>query len=441
MSDTTLGDLTNSSDANNNPHSKKAQALTQKTDNSREVLKSRENFENKAKGHEAKLSKTNGRDTEKENTNVTEDNDVPAKPQDRQQNPPNENSLKLDENLGDELSGVLTERRNQNKYIPDEEEEDSPEENEEDEEDEKENAMNKLKALLGSAKQKKKPQSTSHVPSIPGLRKASSFGGPDNNSLDFIYVIEKMKRDLFNKLDIKIPSEDDDEDNDEISKIFYEGRDGQEYTVSILQQFFDVLKHKAKHFIHQYESFNDQSKKKIKEEPQEEKKQQPEDKRESDKERIKRKLNENKKKMSSKDDLKSLLGTSKAIKKEEPKDIRDIIKVDSQVLNYGTVNPGKLLGSILVITNTSESEQTVELSIDTKNDTYDREEVIKNKDFEYLEELTNEETELTEKELEECLTEEKKTAALDAKKKYIPNSESKYDCWFIENPKTKDLTK
>lgn len=52
-----------------------------------------------------------------------------------------------------------------------------------------------------------------------------------------------------------------------------------------------------------------------------------------------------------------------------------------------------------------------------------------------------EEVELNEKELKDCPTEEMKVAALEKKRRFIPNSEVGYGCWFIENPKTKELTK
>jgi hypothetical protein len=139
--------------------------------------------------------------------------------------------------------------------------------------------------------------------------------------------------------------------------------------------------------------------------------------------------------------VKSLLLTKKPVKKTGPLDIKDVIKVDTEVLNYGTVNPGKLLGSIIVITNTSEEEQTIELSIDAQTEIYDRDELTKHSEFEYLDDVSSQEIELNDKELEQLHTEEEKTQALENKKRFIPNSEIKEDCWFIENPKTKDLIK
>lgn len=111
------------------------------------------------------------------------------------------------------------------------------------------------------------------------------------------------------------------------------------------------------------------------------------------------------------------------------------------MLNYGIVNPCKLLGSILIISNLSSDEQTLDLYIDTSNDVYDKNEVTKQSEFEYLEELATEEIELNEKELKQCSTEEHKASALEKKKRFIPNSEINYECWYIENPKSKELTK
>jgi hypothetical protein len=104
-----------------------------------------------------------------------------------------------------------------------------------------------------------------------------------------------------------------------------------------------------------------------------------------------------------------------------------VIKVDSQVLNYGNVNPGKLLGSIVVISNVSSEEQTIELSLDSSTEVYDRDEIMKNKEFGYIEEVTSDEVELTEKETNDCLTDETRSDKLEEKRRYIVNSENKLD--------------
>lgn len=212
-------------------------------------------------------------------------------------------------------------------------------------------------------------------------------------------------------------------------------------------KFFDSLKSKAKQFAHFYESMP--AKPTIKNEEKEERNSErtQEEKEESDKEKIRKKLGALKKTSSKEtsnssiEGLKSLLNSSKPSKNTGPQDIKDVIKVDSEVLNYGVVNPGKLLGSILNITNMSEIEQVIDISIDNETEVYDRNEIMKKKSFDYIEELTNDEIELSEKELAEHETEEAKNIALEKKKRFIPNSEVKTSCWTIENPKTKELTK
>jgi len=49
--------------------------------------------------------------------------------------------------------------------------------------------------------------------------------------------------------------------------------------------------------------------------------------------------------------LKNLLGVTCKPKASKIADINDTIEANSQVPNYGIVNPGKLLGSFLMITN------------------------------------------------------------------------------------------
>ena len=47
-----------------------------------------------------------------------------------------------------------------------------------------------------------------------------------------------------------------------------------------------------------------------------------------------------------------------------------MISVDSTVLNYSTYYPGKMLGSTLSVSNMSDCEQIVELSVDASNESY-----------------------------------------------------------------------
>jgi len=338
---------------------------------------------------------------------------------------------KLLEGAADNFSSVLTERR-QVRYENEDDSSDSDEENEE-ETDEKENARNKLKALLASTKPKPKmkPQ--------PALKKSVSSNEGDNNP-DFLHQIQKMKSDLFHKLEIPVTEED--EEDSEVSKIFYEGREGQEFTVKVLEKFFEDLNRNANQFVHKLDTPEKPSKKHQthSEEPE------IKEKIESDKERIRKKLSSTTESSkvpsdSNKESLKSLLGKPSKAKKTPITDINDAIKVDSQVLNYGVVSPGKLLGSIFVVANISDSEQTIEVTIDSSVEVYDREVITKNKEFEFLNEITSEEIDLSDKENEDLSSEAKKQEALEKKRRFIPNSECTNDCWYIENPRSKDLTK
>jgi hypothetical protein len=345
---------------------------------------------------------------------------------------PTSSDQNLLEGAADNFSSVLTERR-QVRYENEDDSSDSDEENEE-ETDEKENARNKLKALLASSKPKPKTKPQ------PAVKKSVSTSENDNNT-DFLHQIQKMKSDLFHKLEIPVTEED--EEDSEVSKIFYEGREGQEFTMKVLEKFFEDLNRNANQFVHQLDTPEKQSKKQHQthsEEPA------LKEKIDSDKERIRKKLSSTTESSkgptdSNKESLKSLLGAPAKAKKTPITDINDAIKVDSQVLNYGVVSPGKLLGSIFVVANISDSEQTIEVTIDSSVEVYDREEITKNKEFEFLNEITSEEIDLSDKENEELSTETKKQEALESKRRFIPNSECTNDCWYIENPRSKDLTK
>ena len=49
-----------------------------------------------------------------------------------------------------------------------------------------------------------------------------------------------------------------------------------------------------------------------------------------------------------------------------------MISVDSNILNYSTFYPGKMLGSTLSVGNLSDCEQIVELSVDSGNLSYEK---------------------------------------------------------------------
>ena len=52
-----------------------------------------------------------------------------------------------------------------------------------------------------------------------------------------------------------------------------------------------------------------------------------------------------------------------------------MIFVDSQILNYSTFYPGKMLGSTLSVGNLSNCEQIVELSVDAGNLSYRKDQI------------------------------------------------------------------
>jgi len=95
--------------------------------------------------------------------------------------------------------------------------------------------------------------------------------------------------------------------------------------------------------------------------------------------------------------------------------IQEILDVDSNVINYGQFICGKILGSTLLLSNISNQDQVVTMSIskdksfkcDTIFGQYNRDELP----FEYKDGTG------------------------------IKNSEIEFNCWFIENPITKELQK
>lgn len=56
-------------------------------------------------------------------------------------------------------------------------------------------------------------------------------------------------------------------------------------------------------------------------------------------------------------------------------DLSKVIFVDSNILNYASFYPGKLLGSTLTVGNLTNSEQIVELSVDATNYTYNKKQI------------------------------------------------------------------
>jgi hypothetical protein len=129
--------------------------------------------------------------------------------------------------------------------------------------------------------------------------------------------------------------------------------------------------------------------------------------------------------------------TNKARQIQAPKqqlfdDLSKVLFVDSNILNYSTFYPGKLLGSTLTVGNLTSFEQIVELSVDASSYTFSKKSIISK-------------WKLT-KEVESNLPFQLSTAADPSNTKKhssetIVNSEIKHEAWFIENPISKELTK
>ena len=102
-------------------------------------------------------------------------------------------------------------------------------------------------------------------------------------------------------------------------------------------------------------------------------------------------------------------------------DIRKMIYVDSQVLNYSSFYPCKMLGSNLSVGNLSDCEQIVELSVDSQTLRYEFDDIRSR--------------------FEDCQLPFPMDSTGDKERDSIANSEVKHEAWFIENPVSKELTK
>jgi hypothetical protein len=102
-----------------------------------------------------------------------------------------------------------------------------------------------------------------------------------------------------------------------------------------------------------------------------------------------------------------------------------VIFVDSYILNYSTFYPGKLLGSTLNVGNMSNSEQIVELSVDSNIFQFNRKGINEKFGTPELPFQLNADDD------------QNKAKGTDN----IVNSEIKHEAWFIENPISKELTK
>ena len=307
MSDGTLGDLTNCTDMHNQ-HLKRNSGFGFKEDNAKEILKAKLDIRNQSQSESSRPPQDKNESFEKENTQIKRDkDDRSAKLSDNESFDASSQSKRVSKNDEDGPIGGLAERRMNIKYTNDE---DSPEENEE--EDEKENAMNKLKALLGNSRPKSDPSSVSQ-------QQTKNAPLNDKSSSDFLHIIDRMKKDLFHQLYITNPDNTDENEEADVSRIFYDGRDGQQHTVEVLQKFFKSLTTKTKQFIHHYESSAESLQLQHQPRSQGAEDSKLDEDEQSDKERIRKKLSESKKQVpkqthSSKEGLKSLLSKPKAPK-------------------------------------------------------------------------------------------------------------------------------
>ena len=99
--------------------------------------------------------------------------------------------------------------------------------------------------------------------------------------------------------------------------------------------------------------------------------------------------------------------------------MHSVLHVDSNIMNFNSYYPGKLLGSTLMVTNLSNCEQIIELSVDQSNYTYNIESMQTR-----FPNLKNDQA-----------------IPFKIKGDRIVNSEIKHESWYIENPVSKELTK
>jgi hypothetical protein len=66
----------------------------------------------------------------------------------------------------------------------------------------------------------------------------------------------------------------------------------------------------------------------------------------------------------------TLLACKKETKTNKLDDIKDIIEVGQQLMSFGQFISNKTLGSHLSLTNKTDKEQTIEVAVDGKNESY-----------------------------------------------------------------------
>ena len=103
----------------------------------------------------------------------------------------------------------------------------------------------------------------------------------------------------------------------------------------------------------------------------------------------------------------------------EHENVHSVLHVDSNIMNFNSYYPGKLLGSTLMVTNLSNCEQIIELSVDQCNYTYN---------------IQSMQTRFPNLKNDQAIP-------FQIKGDRIVNSEIKHESWYIENPVSKELTK
>lgn len=108
-----------------------------------------------------------------------------------------------------------------------------------------------------------------------------------------------------------------------------------------------------------------------------------------------------------------------------------MLYIDQQIINFNNFLPGKILGSTLIVVNKTDSEQIIELSVEQSRYTFRKQEIVQM--FPKTAEVRDNESKIM-------------PFAINDKhspnyKEKITNSEMKYECWYIENPVSKELTK
>ena len=117
--------------------------------------------------------------------------------------------------------------------------------------------------------------------------------------------------------------------------------------------------------------------------------------------------------------------------------MEDVLQIDQKVMNFNAFLPGKMLGSNLVIANTTDYEQIIELSVDANSYKYNINDIFER----YPETLNVTDSEDASSQVLPFNLNTLPRNTNGSKKESIVNSEMKYQSWYIENPVSKELTK